>query len=663
MGKEMNLEAAWCADLESDDLLEGATKIHVFSYANKKDGEWVVGSTNRAEDIKRFFIDPTRAVVIHNGCRFDAPLVEKLLGIEVKAVVIDSLALAWYIDHGRPWNQYGLEWYGESFGVPKPPVGMGEWKTISYERAKERCQEDVKITIKLWEKLLTKLRQVYDSDEDIIRVIKYLNFIMKCAYKQEEQKIEIDLEKVKSNMTYFESLKEEKVVQLKVAMPKVPIKRTVKKPKEMYKKNGDLTVAGQRWVELLPGDAEEVEIVTGYQEANPNSVPQKKAWLYSLGWKPQTFSYKRDKGSREVKKIEQILTEEKTLCPSVLKLKEKDPAIEVLDGISVLTHRIGIFKSLLENNKDGFIVQGLSQLAVTLRWQHSVVVNFPKVTGKGDIRDGKWIRECLIAGKGKKIVQSDLSGIESRTSDHYTFPYNPELIKETQQKYFDPHTKIAVASNLMTEDEQTFYKWRKENKERKERGLEELPVSEFGSLSSSFVVDDEKQLMGRLKLARHKAKTTNYSSLYGISPPTLARNLEITEREAKRLIDGYWKVNFGVKKVTETFIIKEVGEEKWILNPMSKFWHHLRHKHKAFSTVNQSSATYVFNIWLSNITQNNIWPIGQTHDDCLFRVGENEAGGLKSVILRAMEVTNRQLKLNVPLACEVQVGQSVAETH
>lgn len=639
----MNLDQTWIADIESDALLDAITKIHVLSFGYKMEDQWVINSTNDCEDIKRFFSDPSKVVAIHNGLRFDKPAIEKILGIKVKATLIDTLALAWYVDHGRAWNQYNLDWYGTKFGVPKPVVADDEWVNISYDRVKERCQEDMKITIKVWELLLEKLRLIYDSDEDIVRVIKYLNFIMECSYKQEEQKIRIDIEKTKANLEYFESLKAEKVEQLKMAMPKVPITKVINKPKEMYKKDGSLSVAGQRWMELnLPFDQQRYEYVSDYIVANPNSVPQKKAWLYSLGWKPITFSYKRDKKTGDTKKIEQILTEEKELCPSVLKLVEKEPAIELLDGISVLTHRIGLLKGILNNQKGGYIVQGLSQLAVSLRWQHTVVVNFPRVTGKGDIRDGKWIRECLIAGEGHKIVQADLSGIESRTSDHYTFPLDPHLVMQTQAEGFDPHTQIAVVAGLMTEGEEQWYKDNKNNK----------------SLSS-----EDQKTMDRLKAARHKAKTTNYASLYQVGAPTLSRNLGIPKKEAQKLIDAYWKIHWAVKVVTETFDIRTVGDELWILNPLSKFRHNLRYEKDAFSVVNQSSAVYCFNIWLYNITRQGVWPICQSHDDGVWRCPEADAERVKQIIIKAMEKTNRQLKLNILLDCEVQVGDSIAETH
>lgn len=646
----MKLDSVYCGDIESDGLLETVTKIHVVSMGCKMRDGWHIFSTNDYDEIADIFSNPDSVIVIHNGARFDGPAIEKVLGIKVKATIVDSLSLAWYIDCGRT-EGFSLESYGETFGVKK--IEIEDWEGLTYEQYKLRCETDIKIQIKLWEYLLAKLRRVYDNDEDIVRIIKYLNFIMECSKHQEEQKILVDVVKAQANLTYFESLKEAKVIQLKEAMPKRAIVRKINKPAVMYKKDGSLSVAGKKWIDLNPGDATELEVISGYEDPNPNSVPQKKDWLYSLGWKPITFDYKRDKATGSVKKIPQILDQEKLLCKSVLKLIEKEPAIEVLDGISVLTHRIGILKGLLDNQDNGYVVQGLERLAVTLRWQHSVVVNFPKVTGKGDIRDGVHIRECLIAGDGKKFVQSDLSGIESRTSDHYTFPLNPERIVHTQQKYFDPHTEVAVASRLMTPDEEIWFKAKKEG----------VPIEEIGPLSSDFVVEDEVKLMNKLKAARHKAKTTNYSSLYQVGADRLSNELNIPKKEARGLIDAYWSIHWAVKKVTESFNIKRVGEELWVLNPVSKFRHHLRKEKDAFSTVNQSTAVFVFNCWLANITKKGYWPILQTHDDLCIRVEEGKEEEVRSVINQAMIDLNKQLKLNVPLACEVQVGSKLSETH
>ena len=45
--------------------------------------------------------------------------------------------------------------------------------------------------------------------------------------------------------------------------------------------------------------------ITGEEPANPNSVPQKKAWLYSLGWVPTTFKKVKEKDGSK-RPVEQI---------------------------------------------------------------------------------------------------------------------------------------------------------------------------------------------------------------------------------------------------------------------------------------------------------------------------------------------------------------------
>lgn len=673
----MNLDSIYVVDIETKGLLHeihDSSDFHVMSVGYKQNEQWKIKSTNKEEDVRTIFENPDNVIVGHYFIPYDAPALEKMFGFKIKATIIDSIGLSWYLYNTQ--KKHGLEEYGVQLGYPKVEVNKEEWKTLSYEKAEERCRRDVEINCLIWDKFLAYIREIYNNnDKEVVRIINYLNFILECAREQERQKIEVDIPKVKENLAYFEKLKKEKVEVLKNAMPKVPNKVTRTKPKTLYKKSGERSVAGERWMTLVKGcnlseDYDgEIEEIISWEPANPNSVSQKKQWLKSLGWVPKTFAYNRDKETGKVDKVEQILNQDKELCESVKKLIDKEPAIESLSGISVLTHRIGILKGLLKNcDEDGFIVQGLYQLANSLRWQHSVIVNFPKVIGKGDISDGKWIRECLIAGKGKKFVQSDLSGIESRTSDHYTYHLNPQLIEETSKPFFDPHTKIAVQSNLMTKDEEIWFKWKKENSERKEKGIqEELPPETFGEITEDFEfirnLEEEKKMMNKLKAARSKGKTTNYASLYLVGAQTLSRNLEISKNEAQKLIDAYWQIHWAVKKVAETFEVKTVNKQMWILCPISRFWHPIRDMKDAFSVTNQSSAVYCFNIWLYNITRLGAWPILQTHDDLLLRCSEGEEGKYAGFINKAMDSTNKQLKLNVELACEVQIGDNFSETH
>lgn len=672
----MNLDKVFVADCETDGLIEQVTKMHVLSVGYKNsEGKWVIKSTDKKEDVEKVFCNPENVIVMHNGRRYDKPVLEKIHDITITATVIDSLSLAWWLypTRAKEGKKFGLESFGEDYGVSKPKIT--DWENLSYEEYTHRCEEDVKINIILWEDLKAKLDLMYqDNPKDKIRLVNLLNWIMDCSFMQEKQKIKVDVKKTKENLAHFESLKEEKLEQLKKAMPKIPVKVKRKKPNSLHKKDGSLSVAGEKWMTLikgcnLPEDYDgEIEEILSWEEPNPNSVKQKKDWLYLLGWKPQTFKHNRDKDTNEVKIVEQIMTEDKMLCPSVLKLVDKEPAIEAFDGLTVLTHRIGILKSFLSNmDENEMISQGLQQLAVTMRWQHSVIVNLPRYTGKGDIRDGKWIRECLIAGEGKKIVQSDLSGIESRTSDHYTFHINPDRIKKTQMPYFDPHCEIAVFAGLMTSDEETFFIFKaaqKDNPELDVNIFSELyrPTEEVLRLLE-LSKEEQDSLLKRLKMARSKGKTCNYASLYSVGAGTLARNLEITKNEAQKLIDSYWEIHFAVKEAVKKFKTISVNGETWVYNPISRFFYYCRNEKDLFSIVNQSSAVYCFNTWVWNCTQMGIFPVTQSHDDSAYVVDSQDVEKTTNIVSEAMKRVNNQLKLNVELACETQVGSNIAETH
>lgn len=676
----IDLDKVFVADIETKGLLDALHSeedFHVLSLGYKdQEGKWNIKSTNIREDVLKVFCNPANNIVMHNGRRYDKPAVEKMFGVVVTANIIDSLSLAWYLEPNRikEGKKYGLESYGEDFGVLKPAIES--WEGLTYEEYKHRCEQDTLINIKLWEKLLAKLRLIYDEDEtNSQRIVNLLNWIMDCSYMQEQQKIEVDMVKLEENLSHFESLKEEKIKQLIEAMPKKKIIKELNKPKKMFKADGSDSALALKWYAKLeelgagrdyPHDV--VKYIDSFEDGNPDSVKQKKEWLYSLGWKPQTFKHNRNKETNEVKIVEQIMTDDKMLCPSVLKLIEVEPAIEHLDGLTVLTHRIGLLKGFRDNrDENNMIYQRLSQLTISLRWAHSVIVNLPKYTGKQDIRDGKWIRECLVAGKGKKVVQSDLSGIESRTSDHYTFHINPERIKKTQMPFFDPHCEIAVQSNLMTRDEEVFFVFKsavKDNPELQVETFSEIykPTEEVYRMLS-LPPEEQSKIIGSLKLQRSKGKTTNYASLYKVGAETLGRNLEISKIEAQGLIDAYWKIHFAVRMASDSFEVKRVGNENWIFNPISRFWYYLRNEKDKFSIVNQSSAVFCFNMWVWNCTRKGIWPVTQSHDDQLFVVDEDKVEETVKIINTSMDNVNKQLQLNVLLACETQVGNNVAETH
>lgn len=438
-------------DLEGDGLLNTVTKIHCLSYHNIENGE--SGSITTYDGIRSFLLNQ-EVLIGHNIIRFDIPVIEKILGIEIKAKLIDTLAFSWYLYPER--RRHGLEYWGETFGVLKPVVK--DWKNLSIEEYVHRCEEDVKINTILYHKCMEYLNEIYEGKPD--KIIGYLMFKMQCARAQEKVGWKLDIAKTKENLGKLKLLKEEKEEKLKEVMPIQRKMKVITAPAKMFKKDGTFSVAGNTWIDLLternlPLSTDYVEVIDKESIGNPSSSTQIKNWLYSLGWIPKTFKIAVDtKGN--TKSVPQVTLDGGGICSSVQSLYSNKPELRHLESYGLISHRIGILEGFLKNvDERGYIKAEIKGLTNTLRYQHTILTNLPTVHKPY----GEYIRECLIAEEGNILCGSDMSGIESATQDHYMYFFDPQYVKDKRVKGFDAHTDIAVLAGLMTSEEEKFFKW------------------------------------------------------------------------------------------------------------------------------------------------------------------------------------------------------------
>ncbi|MDC1524013.1 DNA polymerase [Planktomarina temperata] len=609
-------------DIETDGLLDQMTKIHVLSYSD--DNKTVI-HTHDYDEMREFFLT-RKTLVGHNIVRFDIPAVEKLLGIKVEARLIDTLALSWYIHHDR--LKHGLEGYGEEFGVPKPEIK--DWNTLTPEEYAHRCNEDVKINNRLWMLLNMKLNKLYTNENDKDRLIDYLTFKLDCAREQEELQWKLDVPKAQEAYDEISRLKEEKVEQLAEAMPKRMLTRMVTQPKVMHKKDGELSSHGEKWVGLCKDYKQAVtsigfKINTGEERGNPNSNDQVKDWLYSLGWKPRTFKFVRDKKTGEERQIEQV-RKGSELCSSVVDLASVDPAVDLLDGLTVLTHRAGILKSFLECHKDGYLQAGVAGLTNTFRFKHfKPLVNLPSV----DKPYGDVIRGCLTCPEGYVLCGADMTSLEDTTKRHYMKPLDPDYVEEMSREGFDPHLDLALHAGVINQDD----------------------------------IDKHNSGERSLKALRKNYKVVNYSATYGVGAPKLARETGMSKGEAKVLLDAFWSRNWAIEKVASTVRVREVMDGMWLLNPVSGFWYSLRSDKDRFSTLNQSTGVFCFDTWVAICRKNGIKAVGQFHDEIIALVKKGDEGKVENLMHEAAIMLNDKVKLNVPLGTDVQFGNTYADIH
>lgn len=617
----------YIVDFEGDGLKP--TKIHCVSVT--KDGKNIY-STDNYQDIKDL-LETDCYIVGHNFYLFDLPNLERLTGAKTKATIIDTLALSWYLEPKRVLH--GLESWGETFQIHK--VEILDWENLSQEEYIKRCERDVEINYRLWRYFLNKLERIYSSKKDIQRCIDYLMFKMRCAALAEKNRWKLDLEKTRVSLGILNKEIEEKTNTLIQVMPLVPEYKTMTKPKKPFKKDGSLSATGVRWFseckkqKVDPETTEELSIFKRYEKPNPGSHDQIKAWLFSLGWEP--CSFKTNKKGKEVPQISDQNPDKKgELAPSVLRLIEIEPALEVLAGLFVLRHRASILEGFLENvDEEGYLQAQIAGFTNTLRFKHKVLVNLPGVNALY----GEYIRPCLVADKGKVLCGSDMLSLEDRTKQHYMFFYDPKYVEEMNKPDFDPHLDIALAGKMMTQEEVDGYK------------------------SKTLPHDEQK----RLAVIRHNAKTTNYSATYGAFPAKIAKSAGVTLEEGKALFETYWSRNWSIKAIAKDTRVKTVGDELWLWNPVSKLYYSLRNEKDIFSTLNQGTGAYCFDVWLGFVLQNIATLKGQFHDEFILEIDEGEQQHVEHILMDAIKKTNNLLQLNRELGISVQFGNNYGEIH
>ena len=660
----MDLDNVIVADIECDGLLDELTKIHVVSIASKnEEGSWQVRSTNDYEKIKNLFTNPNLTVVGHFFTGFDVPAIEKVLGIKVECKIIDTLGLSWYLFPKR--LNHGLEGFGVDYGVPKPTVT--DWHGLTYEEYKHRCEEDVKINTNVWLTQLGKLRSLYNNDEAIIRTINYLMHKMNCIRQQEENPLTIDVEQCKKNLSFLEGVITEKVNELKTILPPVAKSSKRNKPKVLFKKDGSLSKAGEKWFDLLeranlPQDYEgEVEVVTGYDEPNPTSSSQIKSYLFSLGWEPKIF---KDGANG---KVPQIRDDNKNLCKSVLELVNDHPELEALDGLSVAQHRAGILKGFLKEEKNGKVVAGVSKFARTLRMAHRTVVNLPKPSAQY----GELIRSVIVAPDGYVLCGSDVSSLENKTLQNAIYHLDKDYVEEMNFPGFDAHLKLGKMAGLVTEQEADFYSWFKkydslerDNKvEEIEEWIREGEKSELIKDLVSLPSKEMHKLFEKITKDRSVSKTSNYALTYNCMPPKLSESAKIPLKQAEDIHKAYWEMNWAVKADTDCLVTKEVEGETWIYNPASNLWLYLASDHIKFSACNQNSGVKIFDLWVYFMMQEGVTPSFQAHDEVLFKVKVEDKEDIERKLKYAMEQVNKVLQLPIPIEIDVQFGRTYADVH
>ncbi len=244
---------------------------------------------------------------------------------------------------------------------------------------------------------------------------------------------------------------------------------------------------------------------------------------------------------------------------------------------------------------------------------------------------GRQIRDAFIAAPGHVLIAADYSQIELRLAAHMADV--PEL-KEAFAQGQDIHAATAI----------------------------EL----FGESNRD---------------TRGKAKTVNFSILYGISRWGLAGRLEITSDEAQALIARYFERFPGIsdyindtlesvraKGYTETLF----GRKTWFPRIKAASQNERAGSERAAinAPIQGTSADLIKRAMarmpaaLADAGLSDVKMLLQVHDELVFEAPEGKAAGAGEVIRQVMMgAAEPALTLSVPLEVEIGIGKSWGEAH
>ena len=346
-------------DIEADSL--NPTKVHCVVAKDVDTGKVYPFPPDLLHGFRDWSLG-VKQFIMHNGISFDAPVLNRLLGTNIKPhQIVDTLILSQLLNPMRD-NGHSLEAWGNRLAMPKGDVDTFEVYTPDML---EYCKQDVNITHKLFEVLQKEGRGFSKSSV-------YLEHQVRLIIDQQERNgFYLDMQKA---MSLYNKLRDEANELEKWAVT-----------------NFDPTVV-------------ELKTKTKYIPFNIGSRQQIAERLMELGWKPKQHT---DKGN--------IIINEAVLDTIEL------PEAKKFSRFFLLQKRIAQIKSWIEacDDTDGRVHGRVMTLkTITGRMSH----HSPNMAQIPAVRSpyGKECRDCWTVDNPytHSIVGTDASGLELRCLAH-----------------------------------------------------------------------------------------------------------------------------------------------------------------------------------------------------------------------------------------------------
>lgn len=429
----------WAIDIEGDPIPSTRIWCCVCINVVTKEVVRLVGE----QEVKDWFEarPPTDKYVGHNILGYDAPTLNRLLGLGIKlSQLVDTMLMSMLYNPSLE-NGHSLDSWGLRLGLRK--ISFDDFSKFTPEML-EYCERDTELCRRVYVALCAKMR-AKEFSEVGLELEHWSWYFIK---QQQRDGFPFNLPEA----TVLYAKLQDKLEELKTRIYKYwpPELKIVKIFAQARKKDGAYTSNYLKHLEQYPRLQETNDgeyYAYDYVEFNLASGDQRRDKLLELGWKPEEFT----KPSKTYPKGQAKVTDKGELVPSLQRYVEESGREEVslIAKWIDLNSRATMLNTWMEAyNHDTRRIHGSLWLANTLRYKHNNpnTANIPAVRVGADgvplrADAGAFTYEARDLWTcsdpvNRRLVGVDAKGIQLRVLAHYL--NNPEFTEAVLGG--DPHS-------------------------------------------------------------------------------------------------------------------------------------------------------------------------------------------------------------------------------